>query len=287
MSRKTVVITGGSSEGARAAAVSAAKAGANVVLVSRNLQRGEAARDEVLQRSKSAEVHLVVGDLALHGSVREIARQLTSAFPAISAIIHHGVYHALRKQTRELTEDGVERFWAYNHLGPFQLTHLIKDALVKGKGRVIVVGSTRLKVYPRLQVYLDDPEFARRSFSPTRAFYQSKLAQIQFALAFERYWAGTGVIAKALSVPALGVDPSRRNELPWFRRLAHMTSGGSGLSLGKLGDLYTVAALSPSVLKIPAVHVDQRLTEAWAPIAAFDVKQQDALWALSMRSMGA
>jgi len=221
MSRKTVVITGGSSEGARAAAVSAAKAGANVVLVSRNLQRGEAARDEVLQRSKSAEVHLVVGDLALHGSVREIARQLTSAFPAISAIIHHGVYHALRKQTRELTEDGVERFWAYNHLGPFQLTHLIKDALVKGKGRVIVVGSTRLKVYPRLQVYLDDPEFARRSFSPTRAFYQSKLAQIQFALAFERYWAGTGVIAKALSVPALAVvPPPGPHDLGWIGTLA-------------------------------------------------------------------
>ncbi len=285
MSRKTVVITGGSSEGAQAAAVAAAKAGANVVLLSRSVQRGEAARDEVIKRSRSNEVHLIVGDLALRSSAREIARQLTGAFPAIAALIHHGVYHQLRKQTRELTEDGVERFWAYNHIGPFRLTHLLKDALIKGKGRVLVVGSTRLKVYPRLQVYLDDPEFTTRSFSPTRAFYQAKLAQLQFALAFERHWAGTGVIAKALCVPALGVDPSRRSELPWYRRLAHVVPGGSGLTLQKLGELYTVAALSPAVAKIPAVHVDHRLLEAWAPIAAFDVKQQDALWALSMRAL--
>ncbi len=285
MSRKTVVITGGSSEGARAAGVAAAKAGANVVLVSRSVQRGEAARDEVIKRSRSGEVHLVVGDLALRASVRELARQLSHAFPAISALIHHGAHHQLRKQSRELTEDGVERFWAYNHLGPFQLTHLLRDPLIKGKARVLVVGSTRLKVYPRLQVYLDDPEFARRSFSPTRAFYQSKLAQVQFALAFERHWAGTGVTAKALSVPALGVDPSRRSELPWFRRLAHAAPGGSGLTLQKLGELYTVAALSPGVPKLPAVYLDHRLAEAWAPLAAFDVKQQDALWALSMKSL--
>jgi hypothetical protein len=34
------------------------------------------------------------------------------------------------------------------------------------------------------------------------------------------------------------------------------------------------------------VYLDDRLEEAWAPIATFDVKQQDALWALSARSVG-
>ena len=126
---------------------------------------------------------------------------------------------------------------------------MLKDALIKGKGRVLVVGSTRLKVYPRLQVYLDDPEFTTRSFSPTRAFYQAKLAQLQFALAFERYWAGTGVIAKALSVPALGVDAAPPHGVPREddrppavrfaedgRDLRHDTGWGEDGLLDALGD---------------------------------------------------
>jgi retinol dehydrogenase-14 len=286
MSRKTIIITGASSEGARAAGVAAARAGAQVVLVSRHLEGVEAARDEVAKRAKSEHIHALVADLGLQSSTRELARQLHASFPAVHAIIHHAVHHQLRKTTREVTEEGFERFWAYNHLGPFLLTHLLKDALVKAKGRVITIGSKRLKVYPRLQVDLQDPNCERRSYSATRAFYQSKLAQVQFALALGRHWAGSGVIAKALSIPVLGVDPMRRSSLPWFRRLALSAPGGDGLTIQKLGELYTVAALSPGAAKIAATYVDHRMQEAWAPIAAFDVQQQDALWALSAKSVG-
>lgn len=286
MSRKTVVITGASSEGARAAGVAAARAGARVVLISGHPQRGTAARDEVAKRGHSHDVTLLVADLSLQSSVRELGRQLLTEFPTINALIHQGVHHQLRKPEREVTAEGVERFWAHNHLGPFLLTHLVKDALVKGHGRVVTIGSTRLKVYPRLQVYLDDPNFERRSYSPTRAFYQTKLAQIQFAIALGRHWAGTGVVAKSLCVPSIGADPTRRGGLPWYRRLAHDARGSGGMTTKKLGELYAVAALSPGVAKVPAVYLDDQLEEAWAPIAAFDVKQQDALWALSARSVG-
>jgi retinol dehydrogenase-14 len=286
VSRKTVVITGASSEGARAAGVSAARAGARVVLISGHPQRGTAARDEVAKRGQSSEVTLLIADLSLQSSVRELGRQLLTEYPSIHALIHQGVHHQLRKQEREVTAEGFERFWAHNHLGPFLLTHLLKDALVQAHGRVITIGSTRLKVYPRITVYLDDPGMERRSYSATRAFYQSKLAQIQFAISLGRQWAGTGVVAKALSVPSIGADPTRRGGLPWFRRLAHDATGSRGMTTKKLGELYAVAALAPGVAKIPPVYLDDRLEEAWAPIATFDVKQQDALWALSARSVG-
>jgi NAD(P)-dependent dehydrogenase (short-subunit alcohol dehydrogenase family) len=255
-------------------------------LVSSHHKEGTAARDEVAKRGNSADVTLLIADMSLQSSVRELGRQLLAEFPTINALIHQGVHHQIRKLEREVTAEGHERFWAHNHLGPFLLTHLLKDALVKGHGRVITIGSTRLKVYPRLTVYLDDPGMEKRSYSSTRAFYQSKLAQIQFAIALGRHWAGTGVVAKALSVPSVGVDPTRRGGLPWFRRLAHDAKGSSGLTTKKLGELYAVTALSPGVAKIPAVYLDDRLEEAWAPIAAFDPGQQDALWKLSMDSVG-
>lgn len=278
--KKTVVITGGRSEVARAAGVSLARGGARVVLVSSSAT-ASAARDEIAKRGGTQDVHLLLADMALQSSVRELARQLNANWPSIAAVIHHGAHHDLRSRTREVTEEGFERFWAHNHLGPFLLTHLIKDALVKGHGRVLTVGSPRLKVYPRLTVDVTDVNYERRSFSPLRAFYQSKIAQIQFALALERHWKAPGVMAKAVSVPSVGADKMRRGSLPWYRRLAHTASGRQTATPRKIGELYAVMALSPGIPKVGIGYLDRHLHAAWAPAAAFDVEQQDATWKIS------
>lgn len=274
--KKTVVITGGRSEVARAAGVALARGGARVVLVSSSAT-ASAARDEIAKRSGSEDVHLLLANMSLLSSVRELARQLNSNWNAIAAVIHHGAHHNFRERKREVTVEGFERFWAHNHLGPFLLTHLIKDALVKGHGRVLTVGSTRLKVYGRMVVDVNDPNYEHRSFSPTRAFAQSKIAQVQFALALDRHWKAPGVIAKAMSVPSVGADTMRRTKLPWYRRLA----GPSGVTPKKVGEVYTVMALSPNIPKLEIGYVDRHLHAAWAPRSVFDVAQQDATWRLT------
>jgi NAD(P)-dependent dehydrogenase (short-subunit alcohol dehydrogenase family) len=216
--------------------------------------------------------------MSLLSSVRELARQINESWSSITAIIHHGAHHELRASKREVTPEGFERFWAHNHLGPFLLTHLLKGALVKGHGRVLTVGSPRLKVYPRLVVDVKDVNYERRSFSPLRAFYQSKIAQIQFALALERHWKAPGVIARAMSVPSVGADTMRRGKLPWYRRLAHNASGRASVTPRKIGELYAVMALSPGIPKLAIGYLDRHLQAAWAPRAVFDLEQQDATW---------
>jgi NAD(P)-dependent dehydrogenase (short-subunit alcohol dehydrogenase family) len=280
LTRKTVVITGGRSEVARAAGVALARGGARVVLVSSSAG-AVAARDEIVKRSGSHDVHLVLADMSLLTSVRELARQVSENWGTLAAVIHHGAHHDLRNPTREVTMEGFERFWAHNHLGPFLLTHLLKDALTRGHGRVITVGSPRLRVYPRLTVDIKDPGFERRSYSPLRAFYQSRIAQIQFALALERHWKTPHVHGRSVSVPSVGADRMRRGKLPWYRRLAHTASGRHVMTPRKIGELYAVLALSPRVLKLEALYLDRDLHRAWAPVAAYDVAQQDATWKLS------
>jgi NAD(P)-dependent dehydrogenase (short-subunit alcohol dehydrogenase family) len=244
------------------------------------------ARDEVAKRSGSNDVHLFLADISLLSSVTELARQINGNWPSLAGVIHHAAHHNLRKNEREVTADGFERFWAHNHLGPFLLSHLLKDALAKGHGRIVTVGSTRLRVYPRLSVDLADPNFERRSYSATRAFYQSKIAQIQFALSIARRWPDGGVVAKSACVPSVGSDSIRRGGLPWYRRIAHQTQGASGLTPKKIGELYAVLALSPRIAKMDDVYLDHNLQPAWAPRAVFDVKEQDAVWALSAKSVG-
>jgi len=260
-----------------------ARAGARVVIVSSSAS-GVVARDEVVKRSGSTDVHLLLADMSLQSSVRELARQINDNWNSISAIIHHGTYHDLKSTKREVTSEGFERFWAQNHLGPFLLTHLLKDGLARAHGRVVTLGSTRLKVYPRLAVDADDPSFERRSFSANRAFFQSKIAQIQFAAALPRHWTGTGVTAKSLSVPAVGADTVRRGKLPWYHRIS--VRGADAATPRKIGDLYAVVALSPKVAKIPAGYLDKNLDSAWAPSAAFDEEAQEATWAVSVKETG-
>jgi NAD(P)-dependent dehydrogenase (short-subunit alcohol dehydrogenase family) len=234
-----------------------------------------AARDGVVKRSGVSDIHLLLADISLLASVRELARQITANFPSISAIIHHAAHHDLRSDKREVTPEGLERFWAHNHLGPFLLTHLLRDSLAKAHGRVLTVGSTRLKVYPRLTVDVEDPNFEGRSFSAKRAFYQAKIAQIQFALALPRQWAGSGIVAKSMCVPSVGADTVRRTKLPWYRRIAHTTSSGrTAVTPRKIGELYAVLALSAKTPKIEAGYIDRDLQPAWAPAAAFDVAQR-------------
>lgn len=284
--RKTVVITGGRSEVARWAAIAVARAGARVVLVSSSAS-ATVARDEIVKHSGNHDVHLLLADMSLMASVRELGRQISGNWHSITAVIHQAAYHNLRAAKREVTPDGFERFWAHNHLGPFLLTHLLREELIKGHGRVITVGSTRLKVYPRMSVDKADPNFERRSFSATRAFYQSKIAQIQFALALQRHWKTTTVLARSVCVPSVGSDRIRRGALPWYRRIAHEAkSVGTEHTPRKIGELYAVLALSAAVPKIPAIYVDRKLEAAWAPAAVFDEKDQDAVWALSARALG-
>lgn len=262
-----------------------ARSGARVVLVSSSASAA-AARDEVAKRSHSSDIHLLLADISLMSSVRELARQINGNWNSVTALIHHAAHHNLRASEREVTAEGFERFWAHNHLGPFLLTHLLKDALIKGHGRVLTIGSTRLKVYPRLTVDASDPNCERRSYSSTRAFYESKVAQIQFAHALQRRWGPLHVTGKSLCVPSVGSDKIRRGGLPWYRRIAHETKVGPRIHTArKIGELYAVVALSPKIPKIEPVYLDRNLQAAWAPSAAFDVKQQDATWAVSAKAV--
>lgn len=282
--KRTAIITGARSDVARAAATAMARSGARVILVSSSAS-AITARDEVAKRGGTSDVHLLLADMSIMSSVRELARQICDHWGSVSVLIHHSAHHNLRGKKREVTSEGFERFWAHNHLGPFLLTHLLKDALMKAHGRVITIGSTRLKVYPRLTVEASDPNFARRSYSAMRAFYQSKLAQIEFALALRRHWHTTSVIAKSLCVPSVGSDSTRRDKLPWYRRLAHQTAPPGKHSARKIGELYAVVGLSPRIAKLAGTYLDRELEEAWAPGAAFDEKEQDAVWRASAKAV--
>jgi NAD(P)-dependent dehydrogenase (short-subunit alcohol dehydrogenase family) len=96
--------------------------------------------------------------------------------------------------TRHITDDGLERTFAVNHLAPFLLTNLLLDLLRRGgAARVVTVAS---HAHATGRIDFDDLQ-GERSYSGSRAYDQSKLANVVFQHELARRLRGTSVTASA------------------------------------------------------------------------------------------
>ena len=96
------------------------------------------------------------------------------------------------------TEDGFEMQLAVNHLGHFTLTALLLPALLAGDGaRVVSVTSTGRHGGRPLDPA--NPHLAG-SYEPWRAYGQSKLANMHFALELDRRFRAAGTPARSIVV---------------------------------------------------------------------------------------
>jgi NAD(P)-dependent dehydrogenase (short-subunit alcohol dehydrogenase family) len=182
MHGRRVVVTGANSGIGRAAASAFAAAGADVVLAVRNLEKGRAAAGAM---GGSTEVRPL--DLAELASVHEFA----DSWEGELDILVNNAGIMVPPLTR--TADGFELQFGTNHLGHFALTNLLLEHI---SGRVVTVSSMGHRMG---RIELDDLNWERRSYSPWRAYGQSKLANLLFTAELQRRLsaAGSPVLAMA------------------------------------------------------------------------------------------
>ncbi|MFC4505624.1 MULTISPECIES: oxidoreductase [Streptomyces] len=179
---RTVVVTGGNSGIGFTAADALARAGARVVLAVRDPERGRAAAARI---GDGAEVRRL--DLADLSSVREFAAEWAGA--PLHTLINNAGVMMLPKQS---TADGFERQFGTNHLGHFALTNLLLPYVTD---RVVTVSSG---LHRSGVIDFDDPNLAT-SYTPQRAYAQSKLANLLFTLELQRRLAESGSSVRALA----------------------------------------------------------------------------------------
>jgi NAD(P)-dependent dehydrogenase (short-subunit alcohol dehydrogenase family) len=138
-----------------------------------------------------ASVHYA--DLLRMGEVRRLGGELLDSYPRIDVLVNNA--GALFRE-RAVTEDGLERTFALNHMACFLLTDLLRERLVaSAPARVVSVASRAHQQASGLD--LDDLNL-ERGFSGWTAYCRSKLANILFTRALARRLAGTGVTANCL-----------------------------------------------------------------------------------------
>ncbi|HEY1456085.1 MAG TPA: SDR family NAD(P)-dependent oxidoreductase [Candidatus Dormibacteraeota bacterium] len=170
-------------------------------------------------------------DLSSLASVRATARALNRDLPHIDALLNIAAVFAPKYRK---SADGFELMIATNHLGPFLLTNLLRDKLMRG-GRVINVTapSTTPVDFDRL---LD-----RHRFSAMHNFGASKAANVLFTFELARRASRWEVRANAFH-PGL-VRSGLMREAPRPVRLAARLASGSPSRAAQ--DL-TELALSPA-----------------------------------------
>jgi NAD(P)-dependent dehydrogenase (short-subunit alcohol dehydrogenase family) len=192
MRGKTVVITGGTSGIGEVAAETLAKMGARIVLVARDKARGDATLARLRDCAPGVAHSAYFADLARLAKMKRVAAQIADQEPRIDVLINNaGALFA----TRRLTEDGLERTFALNHMAYFVLTEGLRERLSASRPARII--NTASAAHQGATLDFDDLQSAK-SFGARKAYGRSKLCNILFTRELARRLHGTGVTANCL-----------------------------------------------------------------------------------------
>lgn len=242
---RTILVTGGNSGIGLAAAEHLLASGHQVLLGCRDLSRGEAALAGLRRAQPRCDATLLELDLSSQASIRAAASKVEN----LDVLIHNAAFFDLSARRRQQTVEGVERIWATNYLGPVLLTEMLLPQLLRsGRGRVLAVTSKGLMMMLRLEVDLEDPEFVRRRFSVSKAYYQSKLAHLAWMLDMAERWHDSGLHFFGVRVTNVKIDLSRYPGLPWFLRAAYAIKSRFSISPAEMARTYAWLATSEDSL---------------------------------------
>ena len=212
---KHVLVTGGSSGIGRATATELARRGAHVTITSRSQSDAEAAAAEI-SRDADGDIQPEALDLSSLASVRDFADRFTHTRDRLDVLVNNA---GTMTGTRRNTGDGFEWTLAVNHLGPFLLTNLLTDLLIaSAPARVISVSSENHRG-AKNGLDFDDLNMTK-SYSASKAYAASKLANILFTTELDRRLSSHGVTARTLHPGVVATNFGKSPDSPKWMGIA-------------------------------------------------------------------
>ena len=139
-------------------------------------------------------------------------------------------------------------------------------------------------VYPRLKVDLADPEFRDRKFSVSKAYYQSKLAQVMYT-----YWVAdqlryTTITANCVRVTNVKIDVENRYpDLSRLNKFMYSMKSRSSISPEEMARTYTYLATSDEINDISGKYFDDPATIVKSSGYSLDIKNIEEVMEMTMK----
>jgi NAD(P)-dependent dehydrogenase (short-subunit alcohol dehydrogenase family) len=193
MDGKTVLVTGSTDGVGRYVAKRLAADGAKVLIHGRDAARAQTLIDEIVQAGAAAPT-FYEADLSSLAGARQLAEEVLHDHAKLDVFVSNaGIGSMNGGPERRTSADGHELRFAVNYLSGFVLAHELL-ALLKAAAPARIVNVASLGQHP---IDFDDVMITK-NYSGTRAYAQSKLAQIMFTIDLAEELKGTGVTVNSL-----------------------------------------------------------------------------------------
>jgi len=200
MNDKICLVTGANSGIGKVTAKVLAAGGVTVIMVCRNRDKGEAARHEIVGKTRNENVELMIADFSDLRQVRRLAAEVKAKYSRLHTLVNNaGAYNGKRM----ITADGYEMTFAVNHLGYFLLTVELLDLLKSSApARIVNVAS---EAHRNSHINFDDLNL-ENGYSGWKAYAQSKLANVLFTYKLASKLEGTGATANCMHPGFVGTN---------------------------------------------------------------------------------
>lgn len=191
MEPKLILITGATDGIGLETATELTSMGHHVIIHGRNEQKLQHTEKYISQKAGNDISGKYAADLGKLKEVQKMAGKILDDYKSIDVLINNaGVF---QKQL-ELTEDGLEKTFAINHLSHFLLTNKLLPLIRQStQGRIVIVSS---------KIHASSIDFSNlqgeKFYNGSEAYSRSKLANLLFAKTLHRKSEGTSITVNAL-----------------------------------------------------------------------------------------
>jgi len=270
MKGKICIVTGSNSGIGKETASGFAKMGANVVMVVRNQQKGEAAKTEIIEKTGNKSIDLMLCDLSSMKSIKNFAKEFKTKYSRLDVLINNA---GAQLSKREVTEEGFERNLAVDYLGPFLLTHELLDLLKAGApSRVVNITSG---LHKSGKVDLNDLQ-GEKKYNGMQAYRNAKLMLIMFTYELAERLRGAGISVNA-AMPGFVATNLGKNSGSAIASLMFSMVRPMQISASEGADTPIYLASSPEVKDVTGRTFKERREVSSAPLS-YDESLRKQLW---------
>jgi len=210
---KVCLITGANTGIGKETAKQLAALDAEIVMVCRNEEKGEKAKQEIIQATSNQNIEIMICDLASLKDVKRFSENFLNKHSKLHVLINNaGTFHMKRTETN----DGYESTFAVNYLSHFYLSRLLLPLLKKSfPSRIINLSSD---IHKYFGIKMKDLMLERR-YSGQQAYSNSKTAMILFTYKLARELGDSEVTVNAVNPGHVDTQMTTVGLPKWFTRI--------------------------------------------------------------------